>query len=95
MDKKSNIQNKHPKPVSGNIFLLISPKGATILILGLASLNRLSKLNTVEVIRSLDFTSFTEAFKISTVRTHFSDSKKIHTEKVITLFVVLLLKVVF
>ena len=49
MVMKSNILNKHTKPVSGNIFLLISPKGATILILGLASLNRLSKLITVEV----------------------------------------------
>ena len=63
MVMKSNIPNKHTKPVSGNIFLLISPKGATILILGLASLNRLSKLNTVEVIRSLDLTSFYRSFK--------------------------------
>ena len=49
MDTKSNIQNKHIKPIPGYIFLLISPKGATILILGLASVNRLSKLVTFEV----------------------------------------------
>ena len=48
MVMKSNLKNKHTKLVSGNIFLLISPKGATILILELASVNRLSKLITVE-----------------------------------------------
>ena len=72
MVMKSNTLNKHTKPVSGNIFLLISPKGATILILGLASLNRLSKLITVEVdtITKLNFV-LTEALKFSTVKLNF------------------------